>query len=61
MDEDGLFTSNPDHWEMWETKVYRYTKTRQTAIHVPINIVRHLKLEHKGKVIVAIRLPKPEP
>ena len=64
LEEDGVFLEPSEHWEMWEAKVYVYKRKDrglQAKTVVPIDIVRHLKLANKEKVMLAIRILKPHP
>jgi hypothetical protein len=60
LEEDGIELDVPEHWETWEGMLYIYpcskTATWNTYIHVPIAIIRHLKLTHKRKIKIAIKL-----
>lgn len=54
-EQDGLYLDKPDHWEMWETKIYRQKTRRQGHVTVPVDIVRHLNLENQDLVFCAIK------
>jgi hypothetical protein len=62
MEEDGYFVSDSKHWELIENKpVFIYDKGikgGQCYLNIPIDVVRHLKLNHKDKVDIAIRRHK---
>jgi hypothetical protein len=74
LEEDGLYVEPKEHWEMWETTVYSYEyphqyKTKRgwrksqstyTNIRIPTDLIRHLGLKHKDKVVVAIRKRNPK-
>jgi len=72
--QTGLYVSNPEHWETWDSKIHIYKQVRQQKykistgeirsclvkiIHgrilIPVNLIRHLKLEHGDKIQIAIR------
>ena len=74
LEQDGLYISNPEHWEMWETATSIYiqvhrqkyktvsgeiksciSKHTHGRILIPVDLIRHLKLEHGDKVQIAIR------
>ncbi len=56
-EEDGLYLSDPEHWEMFDGTIYIHqSKNHRVAhLHFPIDIVRHLKLQHKQRVTIAIK------
>lgn len=62
LEQDGLYVDSSDHWEMFDTKIYiregiskQGYKTKARSVCVPIDIVRHLKLKNKDKIVVAIK------
>ena len=55
LEQDGLYKGEPEHWEMWEGKVYYYPEQHGSYVHLPMDILRHLELKHKEKVQIAIR------
>ena len=60
LEEDGLYVSDPKHWELLEDrKVYIYGD-KMAHFCIPMDVVRHLKLKHKDKVTIAILHRKEE-
>ena len=69
LEEDGLYVQSKDHWEMWEAPLYRTTQRKKYrtkegekhytntsfSIHVPKDLIRHLSLKPKDKILVAIK------
>lgn len=59
LEENGLYLSDPKHWEVFESTLYFYPTPQNRGTHasllVPIDLVRHLGLKHKEKIVVAIR------
>ncbi len=58
MEENGLYISSAEHWELIEDKViyiYIYKHCTLATIHIPMDIIRHLGLKHKDKITIAIR------
>jgi hypothetical protein len=57
-DKDDFSLVNPHHWEGWKGKIYVYDQTEKyhhAMIYVPMDIVRHLKVEHKSLIQIAIQ------
>jgi len=55
LEEDGLYISNPEHWELLENIKLRGTTAPQFTIHFPIDLIRHLGLQHGDLLDIAIR------
>lgn len=53
LEENGLYLSNPKHWELLED-ITIYVRPTFHGISIPIDIVRHLGLKHKDKITIAI-------
>ena len=58
LEMNGVFNESAEHFEMWESPIYIYNRKEkgfQCFIKVPIDVVRHLDLNNKERVIVAIK------
>jgi len=55
IEENGLFIENSDHFEMFEKTIYLNLEHSRAYVLIPFDVVRHLKLENKDKVLIAIR------
>lgn len=68
LEEDGVYTANPEHWEFFNTPVFvyinhskykeKYYTTMNTNIRIPNDVVRHLNLQNKERIDIAIRRPR---
>lgn len=60
LEQDGLFLEEPEQWEMWRGGTYIKRKQngaiRRAILTIPNDIVRHLNLRNKQKVMVAIKV-----
>ena len=54
-EEDGHFKEQAGHFEMYETKVYYKPENHRCIIMIPMDLVRHLSLNNKDRVVVAIK------
>jgi hypothetical protein len=57
MIQNGLYEEPKDHFEMWTGTVYvqqQYRK-RTGRVIIPNDIMRHLQLNNKDKVVIAIK------
>jgi hypothetical protein len=54
---DGIELADPRHWESWRTSVYIYEDgpSRNITLNIPVDVARHLDLEHKQRIQVAIK------
>jgi len=57
LEQDGLYLDDPDHWEMFDGTIYihQFKTYKYAHLYFPIDIVRHLKLQHKQRVTIAIK------
>jgi len=57
MMQNGLYDEPKDHFEMWIGAIYvpQPGKRQSNRILVPVDVVRHLQLNNKDKIVIAIK------
>lgn len=53
--EGNEYVSSLEHWELLEDKGLRFTKMRGVYINIPRDIVRHLGLQSRDLITIAIK------